>query len=595
MIPNLFARLFAFACLFTASWGGFSAYAGEALAPHAELGVYRFYGRPDTNSAYVGVYSLGATGLFVPKQVGQLTANPTGKSDDCTQLLSSLQSFPLNVMTQVNYLSPGEFNDQEQLIKIFAPEQVTFLELTEPVAKKEVIANPAAYPRYKISNRPDEARPDHFHIRQAGMWIISGQSMYPWGGEVFEKHHPGSTRDKIDITWQTAVPKESSAFNESDPHSVLLTLTAMPWQLNSALWESGGLKKNRFGWADIDRKKYPLVWEIGRAAQTKPEQMNALFSAAASIIAEEVLVSLQSRYEDAFVFCKALDEDRMRLFRLIGFEPLEGACPKKDNCVMVAPLTKLLKRFPVGRQSGRANQIREALKNKIPLDDSLNILRRIQTYFRADLDVILKNNGYHQRSPLVVHDFSPNYFILLRLLGQMTAGLSVQEALEFASRFSAFRGDHGDRFGVKDLIPAEHFIHDFTKRNIVRITNLDESLAQRDSEYLPTVLIGVREYLAFRYEELQVPGGHQLLENFKTQIAIQTTSNLVAAQAHQLGGASLPPQRGADGRYLFTSIFDMEKLAAMANAKPERVERGKFGVQQGFWFFRSITASPLKF
>lgn len=216
-------------------------------------------------------------------------------------------------------------------------------------------------------------------------------------------------------------------------------------------------------------------------------------------------------------------------------------------------------------------------------------------YYRADLDVILKERGYHQRSPLVVHDFSPNYFILLRLLAQMNGGLSIEDALEFAHRFSNLRGDFGDRHAIHEDIPSQYFVKEFTDRRIVRVTNLDENLVQRDPEYLPTVLLGVREYLVARYEELQIPQGQQLLEKFGTQFAVQTTSRLTAAQALELGGVPLPPFPGEHNRTLYTFIFDLKKLAKMAADKPARVDQGRAGVQQGFWFFRRINANPFKF
>ncbi len=596
MKSSVVARLTLFIGLFAALSSPYTAFAAAALNPDAELGVYRFYGSYNTSSAQVGVYRLH-DGLWIPKQGGSISLQDPAKTGCETALLSNLQSFPLNVMTTVNYLNPGELSNQEQLIKLFSPEQVTFFELTEPVLKTTVAADPKTYPAFKIAPRPDEARPDHAHVRQAGMWLISGQSMYPWGGDTFAKHHPQSVNEPMDIHFQTAIGHEPRTNrNVHDPHLILLTITPMPWQNNPQLWESGAMKKTKFGYADLDRKKYPLTWEIGRAAQTKPEQMTALFTAAAAVIAEEVEVTMQSRFDDAFVFCKALDEDRMRLFRMIGFEPLEGACPKPDSCVMVAPLTKLLKRFPVGKQSGYAKQIREALNNKLDTNEALNILRRIQVYFRAELDLILKDRGYHQKSPIVVHDFSRNYLTLLRIFGERFGELNTDDAIKFARRFAKIRGDFGDKRHVVEDIPVDIFMDEFTHRNVVRITNLDAGLVGRDSEYLPTVLVGVRNYLAERYDELLVNDPHTIAERLDTKIAIQTWSWRTASEAHKLGGMQLPPLPGTQNRTLYTFIFDMKQIKKMAEQDPERVERArKGGIQQGFWFFRRITANPIKF
>lgn len=558
--------------------------AAATLSPDAELGVYRFYAQYDASRARVGVYKQDGEGLWTPKQVGNFTVQPRNKDkkDGCeTLLLSHLQSFPLNVMTSVDYLNPGELDKQEQLIKLLSPEQVTFLELTEPVPLATVEADSKSYPEFKISYRPDEDRPNHVHIRQAGMWIVGGQALYPFGNETFSKHHPLSLNKGMPVHFHTAMGKEKEKVpaDVHDPHLIIIAVSSMPWQKN----------------ADLDRKKYPLVWEIGRAAQTKPEQMTALFTAAASIIAEEVETTYQSRNEDAFIFCKALDEDRMRLFRLIGFEPLEGACPAPNNCVMVAPLAKLLKRFPIGKQSSRAKRIQNALNNKVDTSTALNLLRRIQSNFRAELDVIFKDRGYHQKSPIVVHDLSPNYGLLLRAMGEIYGGLSTDDAVQFSQKFQALRGDYGDNRHIPEAIPIDIFAQDLTAQKAVRITNLDPDLVDRDSEYMPSILVGIHKYLGYRYKELGILEPYKIAEKVGTRFVIQTLHWRTASEANKLGGKQLPAVPGQDGRTLYTFVFDMDQVKKLGRENPQRVKRAHVGIAQGFWFFRRIAADPFKF
>lgn len=583
-------RRLAAAFLALSAWS--SGGAAAKLAPDSELGVYRFYPSHDANSAAVAAYKL-ENGLFVPKQLGRLSATSTD-SDDCQILLNHLQSFPLRVMKQVEYLAADEFFKQMAVIKALVPEQVTFLEMTVPVPTLAVRADPTMYPAHLISPRPDEHRPDHTHVRQATMWVISGQSMYPFSYEDHRIQHPKS--HPVPLTFKTERPEAArTEAAQADPHTIILNLTGLPWQMEPSLWISGKMKRNEMGYADLSREKYPIVYEFGRAAQVEPEQMDPLFRAAMTVVQDDLATSLQADAEQTYIFVKAFDESRIRRFRRVGFQPVDGLCDRHGG-LMVAPYLELAKRFPPGSHSGRIEEIREAFRKNpdINYDDALNFLRRTQTYFRAELDFIVKPFGLIQKTPLVINDLSANYFTLLTAWLEFHGGNSRDEAHRLARKFSRFRHDNTTNRYIEDVIPVEHFADDLTRRNAVRITNLDPEL-NKNPNYLPLVLIGIHQYMVERYAEMNISNGEQILDHHKTVFVLQTTHLDVATRALNLGGIADRVHAGADGRALYGVQFSLEQVRVLAKQNPKWVEAGAEGVAQGRWFFRSLTGSPLKF
>lgn len=562
------------------------------LSPNTELSLYRFYPSYDANSAAVASYKL-ENGLFAPKQMGRLNLKVPG-SDDCQVLLNQLQSFPLQFFKQIEYLTDDDFYKQVAVIKELVPEQVSYLEMTIPVPSLVVRANPVMYPSHVISPRPDEARPGSTHIRQATMWVISGQSMYPFSYEDHRLQFPKSR--PVPLVFRTATrhaPLTETA--HSDAHTLIMNLTALPWQMDDSLWKSGKLKQSETGFAELSREKYPIVYEFGRAAQVEPEHMEAMFRAALTIVEDDLATSLQAEPEQTFIFVKAFDHARFRRFRRVGFRPVEGLCDQ-HSCLMVAPFLELTKRYPPGSHSRRVQLVLEAFKNNphITHGDALNFLRRIQAYFRAELDFVVKPFGLIQKSALVVHDLSPNYHTLLRAWLEGFAGNSQEQASKWIQMFSQFRHDNSTNNYLNDVIPVHHFMNTLTDLNAIRITNLDPELNQNPN-YLPLVLTGVYQYLQSRYEELSVTNGAEVLEKAHTTFVLQTTHGSIAQRATEMGGKAFSPMVGEDHRILYTVQFTLEQVRALTKQNPAWAKASQEGVAQGRWFFRGLTGSPLKF
>jgi hypothetical protein len=562
------------------------------LREDTELSLYRFFARENLASANVGSYKLNGQ-LFEPKMVGVLSLERRREEmtkADCVALLENLQQFSLNVMKQVSYISQSDFTSQAELIQKLLPEQVTFGEVTFPVSAEEVRANPEKYPKERISPRFDIERPSHVHIRQAGIWIVSGQTFDP-----DRENLRGLKKGPLEtVPWQsfmsTQIPE--GEIWDPTPYTIDINLNPMPWQLSSYLWESGKMELNKYGYANLDRKKYPLVWEVGRAAQTEPEQIDALFRMVTAVVAEEVEVTFQSKPEEAFLFVKSLEAKRTRLFKLMGFEELPEACPGPDRCVLVAPLTKMLKRYPVGSQSYRAAQIKKMLNDIPSTADAVHILRLIQAYRRADLDLISLGEGLVQKGPLVVHDFSQNFYYLMKVIGR-DHELNDEQIKAFYGLSLNYFHDYDPNQATEDRIPIGQVTKIFREQNVVRISNLDPTLAMNDL-YLPRVLTGLQKYLLERYESHRVNNGEELIHKIGTKFAIQTTSPLIYHCAKLLGCQEYSRAIFQD-RPVYTCVFTMEQVDKIKERLPPLLLPDANPVAQGFWFFRKITANPLKF
>jgi hypothetical protein len=565
------------------TWGG--------LNPTTELNVFRFYSQATTNTAQVAVYKLVGD-RFQPKQIGNLRVSPLSSNACSSLLLGHLQNFSLSVMKEVGYINDAQEGMQKRLVDTIHSGAVTFLTTSVPVPFTEVYANPTKYPVPSRRPVPDDERPGFMHINQSGLWVIASQHIYADGSEAFEKLPAIGPQEKIHFHSEV---KEAKSNDFTNPHLITIASMAMPWQYNRALIKLGQLEVHNDSFVKIDRKKYPLAWEFGRAAQVAPEHMDHLMRSAMSVVEEETLVQLQSRLEDAYIFVKALDEKRKRRFALVGFRPLDGACPTPDDCVMVAPYLEIAKHYPPGQQSFRLGRLQAHLKN-ISERAAKNILLHLKSYQRADLDLYVEELGLRQKSPLVVQDSTVHFSNLVQVHGQR-GQLQGEELSAFVNEVTSWRSDF-DRADshLFDVTPLEPIEKEFTDRTMIRVTNLDPDLVSHPY-YLPMVLLGVEEHLISRYQELGLIDPEKLLADTKTSIAIQSSSKAVVEALKRYPGFQMQPLRFANDpdKIVYTFVFSRETLIQMKSRWSSLRSLAKKGVHKGFWFFRGLSAHPLKF
>lgn len=553
----------------------------HAVPPETKLVLYRFYSKADLNEANIAVYHL-ENGLFYPKQIGRVQFDfrqyLVGKSPTCSSLLEHLQNFSLHVYQSSNYLTSEQQKAQADKVAKLRPETVTFLELSTPVKQSLVDNDPVKYPLLKMAPWLDVTKPGTYQERKAVMWVLAGQFVYPFSQTQYDQlksEHPNRWREM------------NSLSNEQKQNAMNFNFVQMPWETSV---------HDTFS---IDRKKYRLTWELGRAAQVEPEHIPVLMRAALAAIHEDI-ETMQGDVEDAYVFVKAMDSLRARHFKAAGFKPFEGHCSSEGECVLVASVTALLEKYPITEMSGRLKLLETKLRLSRNWDFITNALRRIQLYFHAELDFVATQFKIFQEQPVIMHDFSNNYLFLVKGLGE-TAGLSTDEAVALAKHVESWRDD----FSVlgksaNDAVLAQPFLSDFRRKNVVRLTNIDEKVVSNPNA-IPLLLIGIDDYLLSRYRELSPIDGNLVLDYLNTLIVIQTTSENVARvvrhfEPNEFSSLDLPIHMRAARGYgtkLFTFAFTRDQVRRIRVMNSEwSKERA---LSQGPRFFKNISANPAKF
>ncbi len=577
--------------LFSLLWS--APFYGKGLTAESELSVHRFYGQRNKNSANVGVYRV-ENGLLIQKQVGVLSLTPLGQNI-CKSLLAHLQSFSLLVMKDAGYLTDEDVAAQDGLVNNIPAESVTFLEISHPVPRAEVEKNLEKYKLAVRTGKPDSMRPHHVHIRQAAMWVISAQQINPKSETLTHQIKPGPIVNEL--PWDSDMVKPENKRIRKIRPTIKVDITVMPWQYNKELVASGNIPLSENGTHVIlDRKKYPMGWEFGRMAQVEPDQMDTIMRSALSVVEEEIEVSLHGRPEQAFIFAKAMDPLRARLFRSAGFAPLEGACLSDKNCVMVAKYIDLVKRFPPGTQSYKIARIQHYFPN-MSLADAGSFLRRINSHYRAEMDFISDHLGLAHNGPIIMHDFSGNAELITRVLAQIYKIDPRKNIDNFVKETRDWFYDFAreDEFLFGQINPKP-FIPSFLDNNAIRITNVHPEITMNPNALI-VLLLSIDEFILNRYKEFGVTNGVEAMNHNETKIVFQTRSKIIANELRQSSAEELQPVINSEESELpiYTFVFAREDILALKTRYPSLIPKISNDLFRGYWFFRGISAQPLKF
>lgn len=554
-----------------------------------ELSVFRFYTSRDLNNAHVAVYRQETDGLFTPYNIGDLNMRALDPAQPCDTLLTNLESFSLATMKNLGYLDDLSLAAQVAAAEHIRPEQVTILEMTRPVPERMREEHPEWVKEGRFSVRPDPEGKPLAHLKTAALRIVSGQSGYPHSQLEYLKNFGGAVGMPA-LPWQSTMNVMAQG-KAPDMNTIGIALTPMPWQLNPAL------NFGKHGYYDLDRSKYPMVWELGRAAQIEVRHVATMMQAGLAIVAEDIEVSMQGDPKDAHLFVHALDPVRKRLFERAGFKPLPGACPSPNDCVLTAPFSTIAAKYPPGKHSKRLAEILKLLPAGTPVEIAMNLLRRAHAHLRAELDFHVP--GFEQDTPLVVHDTSRNYYLTLQALA-MRMGATPENADKLVLLLDSYRTDSGrtKRPEIFDEPHVDQFIHGLYDANAIRVANVDPRLAMRP-QYWGSMIEGVHQYMEQRYREMDVANPEEVYDIARPRIVVQTTDQLVAWAAEtfsqRFGGVAGHPIRGSEGKVIYTVVFDYEARERLRAEIPMLAEAVKDKLSQGYWFFRRITAHPMKF
>lgn len=342
----------------------------RASRPNVTVNVWRYYGQKSFNSSYHMnlVREAGAlnyqTGLMgrassTSRSYNQIGAssisnyaenyrwyiNPisaefaSGANGDT--IYERLQAYSLELMMNIDYLDSGY---QEGVIKqslALNPNQPTIAEATERMRESEVLARYGKIPKFARRDAEANAFNDYMNLFDNTLTHVPGLDD-DQDGELHEEETARPKEDpwyevKVGLTWMVAG-------QDAD------TLYKLPFESPELM-------------VPLDRDKYKIVWEVGRAGQTVNGAFDETLRANAYMAYMEVL-AMGGNLEDAWVFGHSLDAGHTALykrrFKMIEYSGYSGN-PKEK--LLVAPLATILRLFKLETLSSAVTEMMAATKN----------------------------------------------------------------------------------------------------------------------------------------------------------------------------------------------------------------------------------------
>lgn len=290
--------------------------------------------------------------------------------------------------------------------------------------------------------------------------------------------------------------------------------------------------------AEVDRKKYPLLWEWGRAAQVDTGDINALLDFATQKAYREVK-TLGGRIEDAYIMLHAISPAHTLSYlkRFPGTQFSKNSVRDGDSILMI-PLTQILKIHSLEKSSRLIRDLKGIMDDVHFTDDRVVDLIesfREKLWFEADW------KGVHGPSPfpIIIHDFSP-WGVNSVLAKLKSAGIPKRRSEAAIDRLLAMPM-------TKRIRKAHRYIDASEPQgagrlsfeaNAIEVTGLDPSELAQDPLYLYRVLFSVATATMKQVREIMGVAKaddiwRQLIE-FQTPIAIATRNSQISAAVRKL-------------------------------------------------------------
>lgn len=256
----------------------------------------------------------------------------------------------------------------------------------------------------------------------------------------------------------------------------------------------------------FSRDKYPLIWELGRAATTDIHEFPHLLAMAGQDIAAEALhygVPSAEYLDHAYVSAEFLSQENTDKFaKLFGEHLFLRAPDNPGKTVFIVPLKKYLENFPPRRYETAHKLLHEA---KVGLEDggkSQQLIEMLKYAQHVNLD--LRLHGKNLASPIVFSSYlSGTTYIptdaIFALQGIDRAGFDRVRAASNGPLYT--RGLTIDMpWPGKLLDPSSaHLLPGKFDGFPMQISNLDPKLAKSDPLYIPSVLSGAFDHLARQF------------------------------------------------------------------------------------------------
>lgn len=409
-------------------------------------------------------------------------------SDFCSTLLEAAQNFSLNVMVDDSYIS----SEQKEILKKIGDRlnrsQFRFFEFTQPV-------DTAAANNREFSVENGDIPITAIPLMTEKNIVETVGTVYTVAGQITSSH----------------VRKQH---------------VRMPWQID-----------DEYKHLELDREKYSLVWEVGRAAQKSPKSFQTLFKAVALGMLNDVL-AYGENIENAYVFAHALGPAQKRLFQIPKiknskepiFQVFHEANTESSDVVLVARLIDLLDYFSPETFSKLIADVIATAKHKITPMAAIEHIFALRDSIRQDIDVILPQYGRRSR-PLILRNTTPVPGWFVAEVAKRH-GIYDVEGPEIAKLFSKKRWTDTFYRELKnegEVIPPTD---DLTKHKVFAISNLDPEVAQKDPDYVTRIFLAT-----FFYYEKKLRASYPMQTDAllaQTYFAITTVDDRISKQAMKI-------------------------------------------------------------
>jgi hypothetical protein len=225
-----------------------------------------------------------------------------GGKSDCNFLLLN-QSFPLAQMKVRKAIDAELEPDLLQHSLKLQPDQVTFFEAARTLEDKEVIELFGNIPEHSRLKEPEpKTEPSEADFHEYCAQFANDE---PCEAEIKK------TREKIDRLHAAEAAERARKFYDVKSASAWIVSGQSPSGLHALPLENFGEGYTLIH--PIDRRQYPLIWEVGRAAQIANGDSNLVLQAALLQIQAEVSL-LHGNLNDAYIFAHSLDAAHTQLY-----------------------------------------------------------------------------------------------------------------------------------------------------------------------------------------------------------------------------------------------------------------------------------------
>lgn len=527
---------------------------GEELskAPNPTITITRFAGNPDFNSASSLEWVQRDGAFYTNNRLSKIVVQG---GNMCDSLLARQQYFPLQKMASTEYISAKDVMMYIKMSSGFHPGTVSMALANRelPNQRAEELFGPQRYQRLNPFFATKSEEQEIGKYVTASMWTVAGQYLDPKTGQV---HHQG-----------------------------------LPWQKDE---KRKDLK--------LDRSKYKIVFEWGRAAQDMPREFEKLASAMSAMNYLDAR-ALNAKIDDAWVMFHSFDKVNTRLY--LSWFPgsiYPSDWQDKSDALFLVPLRKAMEVFPPSAHSGNLRDLIRSAHGRLTETSAIDFKSSADRIRLTQLD-LHHSSGVRFPNPLIVHDLSTGSAYqrgrLVEQIGIDPDSVQADDLVHYLTRLLPVLPE-GNLGQYTDASELELTQFEYTRRNAVEISNLDALVAEHDPQYIERVLIAANGYYIRKLssDPMQMRTVYRWLTEQKIKIGLTTGNSQLAnriarlgpSESHDFGQVPRP-----DGTYvhLRSYFFTFHQLLNILVRNEELAIEAGQSLRENVWA-RHLTMSHLQ-